>query len=232
MMCFFVVDLWPASLRGCGVSSEALAGFLGGVVGAAAALLATGVTLLTEGKRRREDARRDMEFRRDQYFVESSADISDRVWAFVYKLEAIEAEEGFGWEPVYDITIRLRDELSARRPRFRLAGIEPAVMGIIDLLGHFLKTRAFASGQADAQDTFERLLKEYRQPADSPPAAQEAMRRYRQRAYEQLKDSLRATLTAVADYDHGRPFEVPKPREPWASFGESLEQVQAESQRP
>ena len=219
---------WPK------VSPEAVAGFVGGLVGAVAALVAAGWTLWIEGRRRREDARREMEFRRDQYFVESSADISDRVWAFVHKLETMEAKERLGWEPIYGVAKQLRNELDARRPRYRLAGIEPAAKGIIELLGGFISTQAAPDGYTGDQDEFKRLLEEFGEATDghSPDSTQVAMRRYKAQIYEQLNERVGAALTAIADYDHGGPFQLSEASEPWASFFEILERVQAENHKP
>jgi len=195
------------------------------------------VTLWRESTQRREDAERELAYRREQYLVESSTDLATRVWRGMRRAESLEAEKTVPWEEVYEVLLDLQMELVGEAPRYRLARVEAASGEISTQLSRYLLARAVAQGMAEADRTFYRIMLEG-QATDGTPATRvkddvraevgfdeadldRAIELFRREAFKQTLDQVGQVLREVSQYQPGQPFKlVEKNREPYPDFDE------------
>jgi MoxR-like ATPase len=227
------------------VSDSVFSAIIGAVIGAVAALVVLALTLWRESKHRREDAERALAYRREQYFVESSADLATRVWDAIRTVEGLEAEKTVPWEEIYGILLNLSVELQGQAPRYRLAGVDKASDEILVQLRGHLGARAEADGRANANRTLYRSMIDTRAPSGTPETQVEdqvraeigfdetdvdrALERFRRETFEQMRDRVYQVLQAVSKYNPGQPFELQKDRKPYTNFSEMWAAVTMES---
>jgi hypothetical protein len=218
------------------VSDSVLSAIIGAVIGAVAALVVLALTLWRESKHRREDAERALAYRRHQYFVESSADLSTRVWDAIRAEKGLEAEKTVPWQQIYEILLNLEVELLGQAPRYRLAGVEGASEEILVQLRSRLGGWAEADARADENRTLYQSLIEARVASGIPETqvddqvrakigfdetdVDRALERFRRETFEQMRDRVYQVLKAVSDYNPDQPLELQKDRKSYTTFSE------------
>jgi hypothetical protein len=227
------------------VSDSVFSAIISAVIGAVAALVVFALTLWRESKHRREDAERALAYRRHQYFVESSADLSTRVWDAIRAEKGLEAEKTVPWQQIYEILLNLEVELLGQAPRYRLAGVEEASEEIYAQLLRRLGGWAEADGRADANRTLYRSMIKTLVTSGPPETQAEdqvraeigfdetdvdrALDRFRRETFEQMRDRVYQVLKAVSKYNPDQPFELQKDPRPYTNFGEVWAAITKES---
>jgi hypothetical protein len=211
---------------------------VGALITAVVTVVGGSLAVWREWRRRRKEAAQELVYRREQYLVESSADLSTRVWHRIRKLARVQAGEAPPWEGIYDDLLDLNVELVGQAPRYRLAGVEEASNEIFTQLNRFLSARSVFEGMAKANRDFYRLVLESvleTTAAPGAPASQaesearamtgfddtdidRAYELFREKTFAQVRQRVLQVLAAVSKHQPGQAFKLEENQQPYVSF--------------
>jgi hypothetical protein len=234
------------------VSDNLESAIIGSAIATATAFVVFALTVRRESRIRHEDAqqaladRREQDaFLRQQYFVESSADIAARVWDAIRRAKSLEAEKTVPWPHIVEILLDLEVELQGQAPLYRLAGVEAASQKIVDQLKEYLGRLAETQGRTDSnRNTYRSMIEAFATPGT--PATQveaevrakigfdetdvdRALELFRKETFAQMQDRVFQLLKAVSKHDPGTPFDLPQNLVPYADFSEVWAAVKKET---
>lgn len=191
---------------------------IGGLIGAFAALGLAIWAYLVEERRRREDSDVTRTNLQNQYIVESSADLGERVRATLRQVDELQGVPStLSWEAIYGPLRQLDGEMRSQSPRYRLAGVGRASDEIRNLLIGFLETRATVQGylQAD-RDLVADVAALPPSEADSSTVRSllgftdtdldRVTDDYKAASFNLLEERIEQILRAVAAYEPGPPI--------------------------
>jgi hypothetical protein len=233
-----------SAFKGAQVSDNLVPAIVGAAIGALITLVVFVWKEWRESRHRREDAERALAYRRDQYLVESSADLATRVWHAIRKVERLEAETTVPWGEIYEILLDLSVELLGQAPRYRLAGVEAASQEIFVQLNGFCQhgrwPRAWPTPTGPCigcQEAYAEAGTAASHVESEVPAAvgfddtdvDRALELFRQKTFEQMRNRVGPVLEAVSRYQPGQRFELEENREPYSNFGQAWADVKKET---
>jgi hypothetical protein len=168
-------------------------------------------------RRRHEDAELARTNLQNQYIVESSADLAQRVRSTLRDIKGAEGTHQVSWEALYDQLRGLDGDLQAQSPRYRLAGVSAASDEIRRLILEYLGTRASIQGALEADRELVKQVGEF--PSDDAELDAEARTKraigfanedldrvideYKAKSYELLEARVDQVLQEVARYEPG-----------------------------